>query len=146
WAYAPWAAPVTYRWGWVGRHWTLVYASYFVPYPVYRGAPQVLADGLIASALEDAYEDRVDAGSAGEDHGSGAITPDVKQAIADEVQRQIDLERSEVEAGAQNSVPDPYSSGIPAILDDGKAHVFVVSSSFFVTTGGQECAVTPGDV
>ena len=49
------------------------------------------------------------------------MTPDVKQAIADEVRRQLDLERSE--GPSQNAA---YGDVLPMFADNAR-HVFVVS-------------------
>ena len=66
------------------------------------------------------------------------MTPDVKQAIADEVRQQLEQERME----RQN----PNANGAPPILSGG-AHTFVVSSAMEVNTaGGQACWITEGDV
>jgi hypothetical protein len=75
------------------------------------------------------------------------LTPDVKEAIAGEVQRQLALENAERQQVGQNVEPDPASSGLPRMLADGASHVFVVSSTLDVSDStGQSCVVTEGDV
>jgi hypothetical protein len=155
WAYAPWSAPVYYRWGWAGSPWYGYYGGYFAPYPVYSSPSLWLTDYLIATTLQDAYQERMDAaadaqGGAGYSNsftGQNGLTPDVKQAIADEVHRQIQQENLERQAVSQNSGAgtDPGPATLP-ILSGNPPHVFVVSSNLDVTAGGQECIITQGDV
>jgi len=162
WAYHPWARPVYYRWGWVGSPWYGYYGGYFAPAPYYPSASLWLADYLIAMNLQLAYQQQLDAqaaaqapppqpgyygGQGGYTSGQVALTPDVKQAIADEVQRQLALENSEGQQAAQNVDPDPQSSGLPRMLADGESHIFVASNALDVTDAqGQSCVVSDGDV
>jgi hypothetical protein len=154
WAYSPWAAPVYYRWGWAGSPWYGYYGGYFTPYPVYSSPSLWLTDYLMAATLQDAYQERMDAaadaqGGAGYSNsysGQTGLTPDVKQAIADEVHRQIQQENLDRQAVSQNSGADAApAAGLP-ILSGNPPHVFVVSSNLDVTAGGQECIITQGDV
>ena len=84
-----------------GRPWYGYYGGYFTPYPVYASPSLWLTDYLIAATLEAAYEERMadalaSAGNSYADSGQSApMSPEVKQAIADEVRRQIDRERAE---------------------------------------------------
>ena len=50
-AYAPWAAPVPYAWGFVGNPWAVYYGGYFTPYPVYPSPAFWLTDYLISASL-----------------------------------------------------------------------------------------------
>ncbi len=150
WAYSPWRSPVYYRWGWAGDPWYGYYGGYFTPYPVYSSPSLWLTDYLMAATLQEAYQERQDAGGSFQGGGynnsySGqqGLTPDVKQAIADEVHRQVAQENLERQAVAQNSAADP---GTLPILAGNPPHVFVVSSNLDVTAGGQECIITQGDV
>jgi hypothetical protein len=68
------------------------------------------------------------------------LTPEAKQMIAEEVQRQIALEN------AENSAPDPSSSGIARMLSDNVSHIFVVSRSLTPGTGASGCLLSEGDV
>src|ERR1019366_5787671 len=54
-------------------------------------------------------------------------------------------ENTEGQTGLQTP-PDPGSSGIARMLSDNNAHVFVVSRALDVTSAGQECPITEGDV
>ncbi|MGC2821218.1 MAG: hypothetical protein WA198_16125, partial [Candidatus Sulfotelmatobacter sp.] len=111
WAYNPWAAPVAWGWGWGGAPWYGFYGGYFAPYAVYPSAAFWLTDYLISANLQAAYAAQAEAnaaqaggggGDAGaapaqDNGGSGdqdasasnsgtvALTPEVKQAIAEEV-------------------------------------------------------------
>jgi hypothetical protein len=142
WAYSPWPGPVFYRWGWGGSPWYGYYGGYFSPYPSYPSAGLWLTDYLVASNLQDSYQQQMDANvnmGAQVDYGQGGLTPDVKQAIADEVQRQLAQERAE----SQN--PGAYSGAPP--FADNNPHVFVVSASLDVMTAdGMQCPITQGDV
>jgi hypothetical protein len=60
-AYAPWAAPVPYAWGWGGAPWYGYYGAYYAPYPVYPAPNYWLADFVIAASLAAAYEVAVSA-------------------------------------------------------------------------------------
>jgi hypothetical protein len=145
WAYNPWATPVVYRWGWGGSPWYAYYGGWFTPYPTYTNATFWLTDYMIAMTLQQAYQDRVDAHATANTQAydsayAAPLTPEVKQAIADEVRLQLNEER----AAGQN--PDGGSGGAPAFLTDNSSHVFVVSTGLDVMSNGGECPVTEGDV
>jgi hypothetical protein len=146
-AYYPWAAPVTFGWGWGGSPWYGYYGGYFTPYPVYAGPPMWLTDYLVAQSLQAAYQQQAanQAAAQAAQANFTPMSPDVKQQIADEVQRQLNLERTEAAAGAQ-AAPDPGNSGVARILGDNTAHVFVVSVGLDVQSDAGPCPVTEGDV
>jgi hypothetical protein len=154
WAYNPWAAPIAFGWGWGGNPWYGYYGGYFQPYPVYPSASYWLTDYIISQDLQTAYAAHQEAGEVdGAPSAAGgppALTPDVKQQIADEVKNQLALENAEATQTAQHQDVDPASSGIARILADvsaGRAHVFVAGSALDVTDpNGQECALSDGDV
>jgi hypothetical protein len=153
WAYNSWGPAFPYAWGWYGNPWYAYYGYYFSPYARYQGASYWLTDYLISSSLQQAYQEQLDAGiqpigpPAG---GTVVLTPEVKQAIATEVQNQIALENSESQTVAQGGDIDINSSGLPRILAEtsaGHPHVFVVSSPITVTdSNGQQCGLTEGDI
>ena len=151
WAYNPWAAPISFGWGWGGSPWFGYYGGYFAPYPVYPSAAFWLTDYIISQDLQAAYAAHQEAGevdgapsSAG---GPPVLTPDVKQMVADEVKNQLALENSEAAQNAQQKDVDPGSSGIARMLADGRPHTFVTGAALdLVDTNGQECAVSDGDV
>jgi len=106
---------------------------------------------MISQDLQTAYAAHQEAGEVdgAQSSGGGAteLTPDVKQAIADEVNGQIALENQEATQNTQNQDIDPGSSGVARMLGDGHKHVFVVGSALDVTDSNQnECALSDGDV
>jgi hypothetical protein len=144
WAYAPWDVPAAYTWGWAGDPWYAYYGGYFTPYPVYAGPSLWLTDYMMAETLQAAYLERT-AELANAQPTYMPLTPEVKQQIADEVNRQISLENHEAATAAQ-AVPDPGSSGVERMLADNLPHAFVVSSPLYVQSSARECSITEGDV
>jgi hypothetical protein len=153
WAYRPWYRPVRYNWGWFGSPWYGYYGRYyFTPYSAYPSASFWLTDFLIATSLQAAYEERLASqGSyySSAPSGSVALTPEVKDAISNEVQRQLALENSESRI-ATNGDLDMNSSGLPRMLAEASPsnpRIFVVAGTLDVTDiQGQECLLTEGDV
>jgi hypothetical protein len=147
WGYTPWAMPVYYNFGWAANPWYGFYPGYFTPYPTYAAPNYWLTDYLLANALQEAYQERMDAAAAAQagydPSGQAALNPRVKNLIAAEVQRQLAQESAESQNPAQAM---SASNGAPPILADNNPHVFVVSSSLIANGGGQECALTHGDV
>ena len=140
WAWTPWARPVYYRWGWVGNPWYRYYGGWFTPYPYYTSPMLWLTDYLIANTLEQAYQERMDAGPVAAVNpaysgGQVALTPEVKQAVADEVHRQLEQARAEQGAPGASQMFSPNGSNI-----------FVVSTPIQVDDGVMGCALTEGDV
>jgi hypothetical protein len=174
WAYNPWPAPVYYGWGWGGAPWYGYYGGYFAPYPVYPSAAFWLTDYLISANLQAAYEARAAAraaaangdngeGSAGGDQqpsqpsgndnsasnsGPVTLTPEVKEAIAEEVKAQLAAQQAEAQqasSGSQQNSATTASQEVPAALDPAR-HTFIVASDLTVSSNGQECQLTAGDV
>ena len=144
-AYSPWSRPVIYNWGWAGSPWYGYYGGYFSPYPQYLSPALWLTDYVIAMTLQEAYQERMDANLRGGGYANGGqvgLTPDVKQAVADEVHRQLDLERAE----GQSMTGNTAYGDTPPMFSDNVAHVFVVASSLMVDDRGAGCALTDGDV
>jgi hypothetical protein len=82
------------------------------------------------------------------------LTPEVKQAIADEVKAQLAAQQQQSQqASSDNSQQaSGNSSGssapadeVPAALDP-NIHMFIVASDLTVNADGQECQLTEGDV
>jgi hypothetical protein len=144
-AYSPWGAPVYYNFGWAGSPWFGFYAGYFTPYPYYAGPNFWLTDYMMANALQEDYQERMDASAAAQGSydpsGQMALSPQVKNQIANEVRFQLNQESAEASQGGM-----PPEGGAPPILADSNPHVFVVASSLIASGGGQECALTQGDV
>ena len=145
WAYYPWASAIAYPWGWAGNPWFAYCGAYFTPYAVYGSPALWLTDYYVAQTLQAAYAEQAAALASGQLVVPAPIPPDVKAAIAEEVRREIALERTEAVAGVQ-ATPDPGSSGIARILTDNLTHVFVVSAALDVPFEGGTCGITEGDV
>jgi len=146
WAYTPWRSPVYYDFGWAATPWFGFYGGYFAPYPSYVGPNFWLTDYMLAASLQDAYQERLDAANGAppvyDPSGQVAVSPQVKNAIAQEVRWQLDQESRE----SQTQNVQPVANAAPPVFADGSAHVFVASSSLIVSAGGQECGLTNGDV
>jgi hypothetical protein len=154
WAYNPWAAPIVYpvaAWGWGRAPWFGFYGGYFTPYPVYPSASVWLTDYLISNTLAAAYQARVDANAqaaaqAQAQPGAVPLSPQVKDMIAAEVQRQLAIENAE-QAQQAAANPNPAVSGVQRMLTDNISHVFVAGRELdVVDSTGTECAVSDGDV
>jgi hypothetical protein len=72
--------------------------------------------------------------------GGQPMTPETKQAIAEEVRRQIDVQRME-----QNQMGSGGGS-VTTIFSDNAQHVFVANSSYMYNSNVGECMVSEGDV
>ncbi len=139
WAYTPWSRPVHYRWGWNSRPWYGYYGGYFTPYPTYVSPSFWLADFIIAATLETAYlAQNASVGAPPVIYNSTTcMTPEVKEAITEEVRRQMD--QAQADQAAQVSAPPPlFSSRGP--------RVFLVSDSLMGYSGNRECPLAEGDV
>jgi hypothetical protein len=85
--------------------------------------------------------------------GSGpALTPEVKQAIADEVKAQLSAEQAQAgQTGGSNSAAPAAAPAngngneVPPALDPAR-RTFVVDNQLTVISNGQECGLTAGDV
>lgn len=151
WVYNPWLSPVPYGWGWAGSPWYRSYGYYFSPYSVYPSASFWLTDYLIAASLQEGYQQQEGADSFVASTGAQTVlTPDIKQAIASEVQSQIALENAESQTATQGGDLDMNSSGLPRMLSEASPshpRIFVVAALIGVTgADGQECALSEGDV
>ena len=158
WAYNPWRVPVYYRWGWFGSPWYSFYGGYFAPAPMYPTAALWLTDFLLAEDLRLAYDAQRDAeanaaaqanqpprpGAQGQGYTS-QITPEMKQAIAEEVRAQLAAEQQGASAAPQQPAPSGTEAP-PAALDPAR-RLFVVPGNLAVTTvDGQDCELTSGDI
>lgn len=142
WAYNPWVVPIAFSWGWYQEPWYGYYGSYFVPAPVYPTASLWLTDYLLAANLRLAYDSEQDQSAPPEGTTVG-ITPQIRQAISEEVRRQLEAERGD------SVSPSPFSPSaadqLPPALDPNQ-RLFVVSMDADVDAGGQTCDISPGDV
>ncbi|HLV85420.1 MAG TPA: hypothetical protein VKV39_00480 [Candidatus Sulfotelmatobacter sp.] len=105
-------------------------------------------------------------GNGGNDSGSNSqqvtLSPEVKQAIADEVKAQIAAEQASANQGSSNQGSSNQSSPNQGSSDQGQAsqssndevppaldpirRTFVVASDMTLNVDGQECQLTQGDV
>jgi methionine aminopeptidase len=75
------------------------------------------------------------------------VTPQVKQLLADEVDRQVKQEAEEAADNAKNREPQPEAASVVHELADRRPHVFVVSSDLdLVDPTGRRCSMSEGDV
>jgi len=134
WAASPWAMPVSYAWGWGPVGWYGFYGGYFAPEAMYPSASLWLTDYLLAENLRQSYEDRQAAGEqlTSQDGQGTALTPEVKQAIAEQVSRDLADERA---AAAQppGATPPPTTANAPP-------------PDLTPSDGGPGCALTAGDI
>ncbi len=156
WAYNPWPAPVAYGWGWGASPWVGYYGAYFAPYPVYPSAAFWLTDYLVAASLANAYAAAAASQSAQLRHidpahlvyasydpatgtTSPTMTKEVKDAVSEEIKRELAAQKAQ---GASDATP----ANLGTLLADGQPHVFVASAGLTVTSAGQDCGLTEGDV
>jgi hypothetical protein len=156
-------------WGWGGAPWWGFYGGWFTPYPYYASPAFWLTDYLVASSLQSAYaarsEARADemaadaqASGGGGDGGDAApaqasngvtLTPEVKQAIAEEVKAQLAAQQAQASAqGGGGAAPAPAAAAsgeVPPALNPAQ-RTFVVDTNVTAVTNGQECGLTGGDV
>jgi hypothetical protein len=149
WVFNPWPAPIYFAWGWNGAPWFGYYGAYFTPTPVYATSALWLTDYLLAQDLQRAYQDQQQSEEVRQPATAGqtvALSPEVKQAIAQEVEQQLAAEQA---AAGGDSAQDPLQSAsmeaVPPALDPTQ-RIFVVSTNLDVRSGGQVCALTAGDI
>lgn len=143
WCYTPWHRPVVYRWGWHSRPWYRYYGGYWSPYPTYVSPYFWLADFLISTTLEVSYMSQnasIDEAPVVYDETT-AMSPAAKQAIAEEVRRQME----EAQA-AQAADYDLQSSEPPQLFSRNGPKVFLVNSEVIAYAGERECPLSEGDV
>jgi hypothetical protein len=68
------------------------------------------------------------------------MTKKVKDAVSDEIKREL------AESQKATDPSDGSTSNLSTLLADGQPHVFVVSTGLTVTSTGQDCGITEGDV
>jgi hypothetical protein len=171
-AYAPWAVPVAYPWGWAGAPWYGFYGVYYAPYPVYPAPAFWLADFIIAANLQAAYAAQATGAadlspvpssppslleasvwlsdlliSPAEADAKPAMTPEVKDLVANEIKALVQQEGNEAQGNAAHQDADPAKNSVVQLLSDNHPHVFVAGSDLdLVASSGQECAFSQGDV
>lgn len=157
WAGRPWVRPVYWGWGWGRAPW--FYGGYFAPAPYYVSASLWLTDFIIAENLRASYEAQQEAINAQYSapppdnspadpnaYNSAQVSPAIRQAIADEVQRQLDAEKNAAaNSGNPQQAGGPATDSAPPALS-ADSRVFVVSAPLQVTDGDQPCSLTAGDI
>jgi hypothetical protein len=169
WGWHPWGAPLAWGvglWGWGGSPWWGYYGGWWNPYPVYAAPYYWLTDYLIAQQLQAAYAARAeanadavaaDAAASADDGGGGAapvasgavaLSPEVKEAIAQEVKAQLAAQQAQAgqDAGQASAAAPASSTDTPPPALDPSQRTFVVDSDVSVVANGQECGLTSGDV
>lgn len=145
WAYYPWPSSIGFAWNGPGVG---LYSGYFSPVGTYASAAAWLTDYILGRTLGDAYsgdeagqaDEAADAGDAHSAPRDAPITPALRVAFVDEVQRQLGYEN----AIASNTAPATVAQLPPALKPD---RIFVVSSALEVTTADeQQCSLRGGDV
>lgn len=140
-AYNPWPQPIFYAsWGWNAAPWYGYYGGYFAPAPSYPSPAYWLTDYIVASVLQDAYQERVAANqmmNAGYYAGQPGFTPDVRDEVAAEVGRQLRQEERDAQMGGNPAADNPFTGG---------TQIFVANTPVEAMAGGQSCLVTGGDV
>jgi hypothetical protein len=154
WAYYPWGVPGMYAWGWEGSPWFAFYAGFFSPWASYPSGAYWLTDYFLGQTLADGYQmdEQQESGYAGQDapqagddeayaQADSPITPELKQAIAEEVQQQLAYEN----AAAAKPDQAPSLDGLSQVLVPN--HIFLVDQVLnTATTDGQQCGLSVGDV
>ena len=165
WAYNPWPAPAYYGWGWGGSPWYGYYGAYYQPYPVYPTAAFWITDFMVAATLQAAYEAQANAWLQVPSDGNliaslapilppaaetAKLSPEVKQALSDEVKLTLAAEQAEAGKGKSNA---SASGGQPATSNeappalDPNFRTFMVSSDMsLVADGDDECPLSQGDI
>ncbi len=174
WGFQPWGVPVVWgvsAWGWGGPWWGF-YGGWFTPYPVYAAPYFWLTDYLIAANLQAAYAaahpapadaaadastDTASTDTASTDSTDTTatattnvtLTPEVKQAIAEEVKAQLAAQQAQAAKGGDTAGAAATTTAKddtpPAALDPAK-RTFVVDTDVTAVNNGVECSLTSGDV
>lgn len=107
------------------------------------------SDPLIAANLASTYGSRsyfMKAAAPAATGGGTQMPADVKQAIADQMKKEVAAEKEAAANKGKNTSNSKPGEQVPDALDPNTRY-FVVSTSLSVTTSdGVECALTPGDV
>jgi hypothetical protein len=141
--------PAPFQWNYTNQPWYRHYSGYFTPDASYSSPLPWLADFVIGASLVTAYSAAQQAQQAPPPpvDTDSAVTPQVKQLVAEEVGRQVREEAVEAQQNAHNIEPSPGANGVVAELSDRQAHAFVVGSDLPLDdASGRRCMVSEGDV
>jgi hypothetical protein len=150
-ATTPFAQPQPYSWGYTTRAtpWFTYYNAYFTPDSTYSSPQAWLADFVLGASLAVAYTtapptSQTPPPPAG---AAPAVTPQVKQLLAQEIDHQVKQEAVEAQANTQSRDLPSGTGGVVQELSDGQPHVFVVASDLdLVDPTGRRCSMSEGDV
>ncbi len=145
WAARPWGVSLSFSWGWGGSPWYGYYGAAFAPYPYYSEPSTWLTDYVLADSMNAAYQQGYADNAAGPAPDPvNPLSPEAKQQIDEEVQRQVaalDRERQ-----LQNGPRPPDSGSVSEVLASNKPHTFVAGTAInVVDSTGTQCTLTPGD-
>jgi len=148
WAYSPYRHPYPYAWGYAGSPWYGYYGSYYAPYPVYASPAFWLTDFVLAATLQAAYINHYpgemrSALIAEDVPPVSAMPPEVKQALADEIKREIEQAKAEQEAAGN---PAANADAVPVMFTDNGPKVFLVTSETSATMEDKAITLAEGDV
>ena len=150
WATSRQNTPQPFTWTYTNNPppWFAHYKGYFTPDPSYTSPTLWLTDYLLASSLSSHYQNNTQTASdAPLADGSAGITPEVKQAVADEVTRQVKQESTEAQQNAQHREPEASAGSVVNAISDHQTHTFVVDSDLdLVDPSGRRCMISEGDV
>jgi hypothetical protein len=162
WAVRPWRAPIAFTWNW--GPWRAYYGPYFTPYPAYVDCTAWLTDYAIAQELKAAYESQQAANksqaapaappvsqpipaTSEENSGGAPLSPEAKQAIAEEVRAQLGAEQNSAKNSTIPNALTPMSGTAPPDALSPADRTFIADISLDAAApSGAECSVTPGDV
>ena len=146
WAARPWWVHLSFGWGWGASPWYGYYGGAFTPYGYYSEPSTWLTDYVLADSMNAAYQQGYADANAGAapPPDVNPISPEAKQQIDEEVQREVaELDR---ERQQQGGTPPPDSGSISDVLASNKPHTFVAGTSInVVDSTGTQCTLTPGD-
>jgi hypothetical protein len=140
-------APTNFIWPYnIATPWYGHYQGYFKPDSAYSSPAQWLTDYLLAATLFVAYTTKGQASDPPATNAA-AVSPQVKQALTDEITNQVKQEAAEAADNARNKDLQPGAGSVVQELSDHQSHAYLVSSDLdLVDPSGRRCALSEGDV
>src|SRR5579862_937893 len=142
------STPLVPHWNYVSQPtpWFSYYKTYFTPETSYSSPLLWLTDFVLATSLIEAYQAHPKTLPA-PPADAPAVTPEVKEMVADEVNRQVKQESLEARDNAQQHDPAPGAGGVVRELQEKEPHVFVADADLdLVDPSGRRCMLSEGDV
>ncbi len=149
WATSRQSTPQPFTWTYTNNPppWFAYYKGYFTPDTSYTTPTLWLTDFVLASSLSSHYQINALTVSDAPVDGSAGITPEVKQAVAEEVTRQVKQESAEAQQNAQHREPEAGVGSVVNEISDRQQHTFVVDSDLdLIDPSGRRCMISEGDV